>query len=844
MEQRQGSAVLTREGTRRVLALSLGLVLAAGAGLGQAMAVPEQTGAAAPETELVAVADALVRDGQYADENYASTSPLQWKVGSAGFSRESFVTFDLTPLEGEIETATLRMFGRVSGGEPQEWPDETPNLIHEVLEDWSEDTLTWNTRPAVAPEPLTSFVIGGESDQSNRWHEVDLTEALAATLAQGHEVFSLRMSRDVATGPLVQMHSREASNPPVLVINETETEPEPPIEGPLRSELYPEDWHPGMIDDEGRFLHDFSYAGYRYGAEVPQSVPGPTFDVTHPRFGADPTGVEDSTQAIQAAIDAAGAAGGGTVHLPPGTFRVAPQGESRAVLHIGYDDVLLRGAGPDQTRIYNSTAEGMRQSTVVFIGPDRDQWQSWHDSEAEQERPAVALTQDITEPTRTLHVADAGGFAVGDWVILKADVTEEWLAEHPVEDGQNWTPDTFRALVYHRQITAVDEQAGTVQIDIPTRYTMLMRDGLRLHHHHAPLTGGGIADLSMGARQSDLPGDDGENDYLDPDTAAYQVHGSSLVTFNNTVDGWVNNVHTFRPQENTRDVHTLSGGVHVWYARSITVTDADMRNPQYNGAGGNGYHYHLMGSDSLVRDSYAEGGRHNYLVQAVQGTGNVFLDSHSVDGERASEAHRHLGAANLFDNVSVDGDTFEMRYRPWSTHAHSTTESVLWNISGENCTRGRLAMSQQFGWGYVIGTTGTGDCAIIDTPGGQYTEPIDHVEHQGLGELLEPRSLYLDQRERRLDAQDPAPEPPVDELRTALDQHMATGAVAGPIADQLTNALDEVERHIDGGRTTPAVVALERFLEHLESPARPDVLTEDAAAELRDLAQSLRLHLQ
>jgi hypothetical protein len=29
-----------------------------------------------------------------------------------------------------------------------------------------------------------------------------------------------------------------------------------------RSKLYPENWKPGFNDGQGRFLHDFSFAGY------------------------------------------------------------------------------------------------------------------------------------------------------------------------------------------------------------------------------------------------------------------------------------------------------------------------------------------------------------------------------------------------------------------------------------------------------------------------------------------------------------------------------------------------------------------------------------------------------
>ena len=98
----------------------------------------------------------------------------------------------------------------------------------------------------------------------------------------------------------------------------------------------------------------------------------------------------------------------------------------------------------------------------------------------------------------------------------------------------------------------------------------------------------------------------------------------------------------------------------------------------------------------------------------------------------------------------MDGDTLEMAYRTPSNHAHTTTESVMWNVSGERCTRGRLALSQQLGWGYVIGTSGSGDCAQVETPGGEGTEPRDWLEHHCDGDRLEPRSLYLDQLDRRL----------------------------------------------------------------------------------------------
>jgi hypothetical protein len=76
-------------------------------------------------------------------------------------------------------------------------------------------------------------------------------------------------------------------------------------------------------------------------------------------FGADPTGAADSTSAIQQAIDAVGAAGGGVVHLPPGNYRIMPQASvnvdaamAEAALFINHDNVTLQGAGMLATRLF------------------------------------------------------------------------------------------------------------------------------------------------------------------------------------------------------------------------------------------------------------------------------------------------------------------------------------------------------------------------------------------------------------------------------------------------------------------------------------------------------------
>ncbi|WP_152193099.1 serine hydrolase [Georgenia satyanarayanai] len=81
-----------------------------------------------------------------------------------------------------------------------------------------------------------------------------------------------------------------------------------------------------------------------------------------------------------------------------------------------------------------------------------------------------------------------------------------------------------------------------------------------------------------------------------------------------------------------------------------------------------------------------------------------------------------------------------------------------------------------------------------------------------------------------------APTDPRDALAgldAALERHVASGAVAGPVAHQLATALRQARDRLDGGREDAAARSLERVLRHLDNPRRPDTLRTDARSELR-----------
>ena len=72
----------------------------------------------------------------------------------------------------------------------------------------------------------------------------------------------------------------------------------------------------------------------------------------------------------------------------------------------------------------------------------------------------------------------------------------------------------------------------------------------------------------------------------------------------------------------------------------------------------------------------------------------------------------------------------------------------------------------------------------------------------------------------------------VDELGALLAGLVGSGDIAGPLAMQLTTAVDQADRHIEGGRADEAAGALDRFLDRMGAPKHPDTVTEAARTAL------------
>lgn len=143
--------------------------------------------------------DVYVRGGDHSDTNFNSTDRLRVKNSGEGHrnDRRSFLKFDLTGFSEPIYNVSLRM----SVG--NDAPSLAEDAIHIVPDDnWSENTLTYNTQPEVG-----SWVGVDTVPPNSDWIEYDVTTVVNEEIA-GDGILSLRIS-EATGGKLHAYNSRE-----------------------------------------------------------------------------------------------------------------------------------------------------------------------------------------------------------------------------------------------------------------------------------------------------------------------------------------------------------------------------------------------------------------------------------------------------------------------------------------------------------------------------------------------------------------------------------------------------------------------------------------------------------
>lgn len=523
-------------------------------------------------------------------------------------------------------------------------------------------------------------------------------------------------------------------------------------------------WQRNTIELDGRSwtLPDVSYAGYRLSEQAPAS------DVPCKRFPV--RGEGDITAALQAAVNAAGQAGGGVVVLPAGRFTVSQSVE------IPFDNVSVEGRGSALTHVFVPASydqiNGDYEEAVFTFGRRLSEWrQGWWNN-----TPVLAdVVEPIAEQSSVVALDRAGAVQPGDWIAIVQYVWPELARQYSGQGKRRWPAidgwpeagafDRRFAFVYLRRVVTVVGQRITLDVPLPmgldpknNPIKLRKPDGRR----NVPLVrNSGISGLTVS--------------FADNTNGKNGRPGGSAVLFDSLIDGWAHDVH----------VHNFPRfGIRASHSARITVSDSAIQDIQDDGSGGFGYAYTAFSSQNILfANNHAEEVRRGFMALQAPSSMVVFSGNRSYATRMMGDGTQHsLSQQVVFDRHETGyGTGLRMIARgPKSDRAYETAHGgVVWNLRGDGARGGfyggALMMNPVAGSSaFVVGVDGmpvfdlgqprsSGNpdrvIRVHSDPGVQFVEAEDsqasgaanrNVLYEGVGQSgLQPASLFAAQLRSR-----------------------------------------------------------------------------------------------
>ncbi|MFJ4812593.1 glycosyl hydrolase family 28-related protein [Streptomyces longwoodensis] len=491
-------------------------------------------------------------------------------------------------------------------------------------------------------------------------------------------------------------------------------------------------------------------AGYGGGA---LRLPRPPVVADVRDFGAVADGRTDCAPAINRALAAAGEAGGGTVTVPAGTFRID------GLVRLGHSHVVLRGAGSGRTTLYatrnlteligpyGSRYGGDKSSWswaggLVWLAPQARwdalteairarQWpfEGWTGNRRDEWRALTAVAP-ARRGDRTVTVADPAGLRPGALVLLRlADDAGHTLLRHMAGDGvgpaaYTWA-DKSKLLSYVPyewpvRVTRVHGRRVTLERPLPLDVRPEWEP--RFTTHVPELTGTGVEGLTLEAVET-------------PQRPHLLDLGHNGVVLQCAYDCWVDDV-TVR--------HTDNGfGL-------VAASACTLRRTRVAGRGSHHPYFCREGShDNLIEDFTIE----ERTVPAPPGT-----QLHGINVEGLSsynvwsrgdmrmgtfDSHRGLPFADVRTDITVTND---------GRHGGDASAGPLfgarfthWNIRVTNGRAGLVRIDGLAPYSATVGINEVREFGQTDVPdfGGDLHS---RLELYGTSDVVRPRNLYEAQR--------------------------------------------------------------------------------------------------
>ncbi|GAA3837382.1 glycosyl hydrolase family 28-related protein [Streptomyces phyllanthi] len=473
--------------------------------------------------------------------------------------------------------------------------------------------------------------------------------------------------------------------------------------------------------------------------------------------GAVADGTTDCAPAINRALAAAGRAGGGTVLVPPGTYRIDD------VIRVAHDNVVLRGAGSTRTKlyatrnlteligVYGSRYGGDKSSWswaggLVWLAPEA-RWNSLVTAIRARDWPFEGWTGNRRDEWRTLTtvrpaprgswtvtVADATRLRPGRLVLLRlADDPGHTLLEHMAGDGPgpeayHWDDKTKLTsyVPYEWPVRIARVRGRKVTLERPLPLDVRPEWDPRLTTHVRELTGAGVEGLTLEAVET-------------PQSPHLLDKGHNGIVLQCAYDCWVDDVV----------VRHVDNGFGLVAASACTV-----RRTRVAGRGSHHPYFCREGShDNLIEDFTIE-------RRTTPAPSNTQLHGINVEGLSSYnvwsrgdmrmgtfDSHRGMPFANVRTDITVDNN---------GRHGGDATAGPLfgarfthWNIRVTNERAGLMKIDGLAPYSATVGINTVREFDQVDVP--DFTGDLrSRLELYGTTDAVRPRNLYEAQKALRI----------------------------------------------------------------------------------------------
>lgn len=461
---------------------------------------------------------------------------------------------------------------------------------------------------------------------------------------------------------------------------------------------------------------DFSRAGYRGGGiPLPSRSRIPVLEIL------EPNATGDDYPRIQAAIDSVSARvmddSGlrGAVLLRRGGYRLS------RTLAIRSSGVVLRGEGrgADGT-VIRSEASG-QQGKIIDLGSNETSAPL-----AAQDARHTAITMDyLPVGAMRIRVESAAGYGVGDTVAIVRQPNARWLGPEGIDTARyRWTPGDY-TMYSERVITAVEE--NTLILDAPIMDAIETRFGGGSIYRTSParISQVGVEDLRLeGNPETGIANGTA-------DTGPF-----TALRLGGIRDSWVRNV-TVR--------YVSHGFVTRNGAHFNTLQDIAYLDPRYGETQGARRYVFLYEGNSafnLIQRCYSQGGRHTFVIGARVPGPNVFLDCVAVGDSNDSGPHHRWSTGTLYDNTKGYMLRAQNRRYSGTGHGWAGAQQMFWNTEHDVY----VVQAPPFAMNWSVGQVGT-------IAPGKFPPEEPAGIMQAVGQVVAPRSLYLQQLRDRLGEQ-------------------------------------------------------------------------------------------